>query len=580
LHKVSKIWLAALLATLGGFTLSALLLPRSFALTALTDIIEALLLLSGLLSFLPLALRSHGRMRLFWSLLMLGVLLWLSYQLLWTWYEVVLRRTIPDIFAGDVVLFLNIVPMMAAIALRPHVGRDEYAARLGRLDFAVLLLWWLYLYVLIVIPWQYVVPNIEAYERNLNNAYSTEKIVFLLGLGACWIGSRGAWRNLYFNLFGMSLTYSAGSALANWAIARNAYYSGSLFDIPLACSMAWLTWIGLRSNADEPQADARQVSTVYGVWVARCGMIAAFSLPLFAAWAISEHGVSVPIRVFRLVVTLIAALLMGGMVFRRQYRLERELVHRLHDSHESFENLKRLQAQILQSEKLASIGQLVGGAAHELNNPITAMLGYSDLLLNTELTPRQQPQVAKIGRDIRRTKSLVASLISFARQGPAPKSPLDVNTLIRTAIKLAQPQLESLHISVRTEFDKELPKVLGDANQLLQVCLQLLGNCSNTMGETSTTMLVHTQREEQLCVVSISSAALEDATAEQSSGEATESAQGLSACQGIIQEHGGTIARLRTADGKCLLRVKLPALVSAPPREATLPGSWQVRPFA
>jgi signal transduction histidine kinase len=580
LHKSSKIWLAGVWTALGGFTLCAIFLPHSFRLAALTDIIQALLLLSGLLSFLPLALHSRGRIRLFWSLLMAGVQLWFFYQLLWTCYEVVLRRTIPDIFAGDIVLFLNIVPMMAAIALRPHVTRDEYAARVGGLDFALLLVWWLYLYVLVVIPWQYVVPNVAAYEQNLNNAYSAEKLAFLVGLSVCWIASRGGWRRLYLNLFGMSLTYSAGSVLANWAIARHAYYSGSLYDIPLTYSMAWLTWIGLRSRTEDPQTDAGEVSPTYGVWVARCSMIAAFSLPLFAAWAMSDYAIPARIRVFRLLVTLIAAVVMGVLVFRRQYRLERELVHRLHNSHESFENLKRLQAQILQSEKLASIGQLVGGAAHELNNPITAMLGYSDLLLNTELTPRQKPLAATIGRDVRRTRSLVASLISFARQGSTQKSPLDLNTLVRTAVKLAQPQLESVNIRVQTEFDKDLPKVLGDANQLLQVCLQLLGNCSHAIGENGKTLLVRTQRESDMCTLSIATAP--EAVDSAGSADLTDQVQGLSACQGIVQEHGGSIFGWRTQEGAVSLRVELPAFFAALSRErqAISAAVWPAPPFA
>lgn len=579
----SKIWLAAVLAALGGFILAALRLPHGFGLTAVTDIAQSLLLLSGFLSFLPLAVPSRGRMRLFWSLLMLGILLWLSYQLLWTYYEVILRQSIPDVFVGDVVLFLNIVPMMAAIALRPHIARDEYAARLGRLDFALLLVWWLYLYVVMVIPWQYVVPDVAAYERNLNSAYSAEKIVFLLGLAACWVSSRGAWRKLYLNLFGISFSYSAGSALANWAIARNAYYSGSFYDIPLACSMAWLTWMGLRSNPQEPQADGSQVSTVYGVWVARCSMIAAFSLPMFAAWAMSDHSIPARIRTFRLVVTLITAIVMGVMVFRRQHRLERELVLMLNNSRESFENLKRLQAQILQSEKLASIGQLVGGAAHELNNPITAMLGYSDLLLNTELGPQQQPMAARIGLDIRRTKSLVASLISFARQGSAPKSPIDLNSLVRTALKLAQPQIESLNVSVQSEFEKELPKILGDPNQLLQVCLQLLGNCLHTTDVSSRRFLIRTQKEQDFCVLSITSAsALGQSTGEVSSALPAQETQGLSACQGIVQEHGGRILSQRMSKEEFSLRVELPAPFSGTIRErnAAQAASWSVRPFA
>ena len=88
----------------------------------------------------------------------------------------------PDLFAGDVMLFLHIVPLMAALALRPHAPRDEYAARVGRLDFALLLVWWFYLYVLIVIPWQYVVADVAAYDRNLNAVYLSENIAFLAGL--------------------------------------------------------------------------------------------------------------------------------------------------------------------------------------------------------------------------------------------------------------------------------------------------------------------------------------------------------------------------------------------------------------
>ncbi len=504
MSRLTRLWLAAVAAMLAAFMLAALLLPQSFRLTAFCDVTEALLLVSGAAAFGRLAVCAHGRMRLFWSLIVLGIALWLSYQLMWICYEVVLRRDVPDIFAGDVVLFLNLVPLMAALALRPHIPRDEYAARLGRLDFALLLVWWFYLYALIVIPWQYVLPSVATYDRNLNGVYLVEKTVVLVALSACWVSSKGNWKRLYASLFGMSFFYSASSAMANWAIARNAYYSGSLYDIPLAIAMAWLTWIGLSTNADTPEAEGK-VSTVYGVWVARCGMIAVFSLPLFAAWTLSDTGIPSRIRMFRLALTLVAALAMGIMVFFRQHRLDRELMHLLDHSRKSFDTLKHLQAQILQSEKLASIGQLVAGAAHELNNPITAMLGYSDLLLSTQLTAEQEPLAAKIGQYSRRTKALVASLISFARQAPAPKMLIDLNTLARTAVKLAQPQWEPLHIEVRVQFDAALPKVLGDSNQLLQMCLQLVGNCLHIMSERGGKILtVSSQRQAATAVLQIS----------------------------------------------------------------------------
>jgi signal transduction histidine kinase len=576
-----------MLSVLASFVLAALVLPPSFGLTAFCDIAGSLLLVSGVASFVPLARRSQGRMRLFWSLIALGIGFWLCYQLFWVYYEIVLRSEVPDIFAGDVVLFLHIVPLMAALALRPHVPRDEYAARLGRLDFALLLVWWFYLYVLIVIPWEYVVPDLPAYNGNFNALYLVEKIAFLLGLAACWLGSKGRWRNLYASLFGMSFFYSGSSALANWAIARNLYYSGSLYDIPLAIAMAWLTWIGLRTNAEAPQTDVREVSTVYGVWVARCGMIAVFSLPLFAAWSVSDTALPVHIRVFRLSLTLIAAFFMGVMVFIRQHLLDRELTQLLNHSRESVDNLHRLQAQILQSEKLASIGQLVGGAAHELNNPITAMLGYSDLLLSTPLTEKQEPLAAKVGQHVRRTKSLVASLISFARQAPAPKSPVDLNTLARTAVKLTQPQWETLKIEVRSQFDTELPKVLGDSNQLLQVCLQLVGNCLHTMSEHGGKILtVGTTRETGSSVLQISTESLAavQAGVDAASPDELQDSLGLSACQGILQEHRGLISRQLRLDGAMSLRVELPSIETAPAKskekESTVPVLWQSRPFA
>ncbi len=586
MSKRSKIWITAVLGVVAAFVVAVFVMHSSYQLNAITDIVESLLVASGAASFVPLARRAKGRMRLFWSLIILWITLWCGYELCWVYFEVIVRRDVPDLFAGDVILFLNIVPLMAALALRPHVPRDEYAARLGRLDFTLLLVWWIYLYVLFVIPWQYVVPNISAYNNNLNQAYSVEKLVLLTGLAVSWITSKGQWRKLYGSLFGMSFGYAASSAVCNWAIGHKLYYSGSLYDIPLTISMAWVTWIGLRARTEAPEDSAREVTTVYGVWVARCGMIAVFSLPLFAAWAMSDIEVPLAIQEFRLGLTLLAAFFMGVMVFVRQYLLDRELTQLLQHSRESFDNLKRLQAQLLQSEKLASIGQLVGGAAHELNNPITAMLGYSDILLSTPLTPEQAPIAAKIGQYVRRTKSLVASLISFSRQAPSPKSPLDLNTLARTAVKLTQPQWETLKIEVRTRFDADLPKVLGDSNQLLQVCLQLVGNCLHVMSECNARVLtLSTKLEDERAVLFIATDAMPPLPPRAASMVDAEDGLGMSACQGILQEHHGHISREPQADGAMLLRVELPVTESAPagarqPKSPTVPVLWQSQPFA
>lgn len=575
-----KVWIGGVAFVLVVAIASALFIPRSFALTALSDIIQCVFLISGVLAFLPLARRAQGRLRLFWSLIAVGVALWLSYQGFWTYYEVILRRDVPDLSAWDVVLFLHFVPLMGAIALRPHVPRDEYAARVGRLDFALLFIWWLYVYVLTVMSWQYAIPDIATYNRNLNWVYGAEKLAFLGGVLLCCLKSTGAWRRLYGSLFAMTLCYSAASTFANWAIARKTYYSGSLYDIPLFAAMASLTWIGLQTNARTSEVEAPQAFTDYGVWVARCTMIAVFSLPLFAAITISDTRLPDKIQMFRLVLTFIAALCLGFMVYVRQQLLDRELVRLLDHSRTAFDNLKRLQAQILQSEKLASIGRLVGGAAHELNNPITAMLGYSDLLLSTSLTGDQRPLAIKIGQYVRRTRSLVASLVSFARQTPTPKGHLDLNTLVRTSVKLSQAQWEGLQVEVCTHFDPDLPKVLGDSNQLLQVCLQSLANCFHVVAETGGKIVtVSTQHRSGVCVVKITA---EKPPTTSVPANDVEKGLALTACQGILQEHQGQVCCESNADGSMTLRVELPAVELAPTahKEATVPVLWQSRPYA
>jgi signal transduction histidine kinase len=586
--RATRFWSAAVAACLATLILAALFLHQSFQLTALSDIIQCLLLFSGTLALVPHAVQSRGRLRLFWTLIATGIAFWFSYQMFWTYYEVWLRTDVPDMCAADMILFLHIVPLMAALALRPHAPEDEYAARLRRLDFALLMIWWGYLYVLIVIPWQYVLANVEAYNNNLNSLYLIEKVAFLAALGGAWMKSKGRWKNFYASLFGASLLYAASSHIANWAINRHAYYSGSLYDVPLVVSMAWITLIGLWSREHEPQADARSTSTSHGVWLARIGMIAAFSLPLFAAWSLLATAVPAPIRSFRLVLTLGGALLMGVMVFVRQRLLDRELLRLLTHSRESIANLKRLQVQITESEKLASIGQLVGGAAHELNNPITAMLGYSDLLMTTSLTPEQTELAGKIGQHARRTRSLVASLLSFAKQGPAAMAPVDLNSLLRTAIKLSQPQWQGLKMEVRTELPPQLLLVRGDSNQLLQVCVQIINDALHAVNrESSRELTIAAECKDGFAVITISDRAstlhaVEDHSVIES--DQTLSGLGLNACQGILQQHHGRISCLRHADTGITIRVELPVIPPplAPGKSTPegVPVLWSPQPSA
>jgi signal transduction histidine kinase len=560
-----KLWIFTASALLCTQAAASLVLPHSFALVALTDLTQLLLLLSGTMALLLATLANRGRARMFWAMMTLGLGFWFAYQGLWCYFELFLRTDVPTPFAGDVVIFLHLVPMTAALAMQPQVEQDHRTTRLGWLDFSMLLIWWLYLYVVTAIPWQYVYRNETVYEHNLNVLYLIEKMVLLGGLAVLWDRSRHSWRTVYASWFGCTLTYSLSSYLANWAIERGVYFSGSVYDVPLAASMAWVTWIGLGSLESTPQQEASGSSNGHGVWVARVGMLTVSSLPLFAAWSVFDVSSPQPVRMFRLFVTLASMLVLGTMVFLKQHLLDRELLRLLQASQRSFDDLRRVQAQLVQSEKLASLGQLVGGAAHELNNPLTAMLGYSELLTATPLNGEQRSLAQKIEHQIRRTRTLVSSLLSFAKQVPAEKTSLNINAMVQTAVKLYPPQLRTASVQVYTDLAKDLPRVLGDSNQLLQVCLHITNNALHAMAETGGSLTVSTRASNGTVVIEFvdNGPGLQEPDRVFDPFYTTRpvgqgAGLGLSVCYGIIQEHQGTILCQNRPEGGARFRIELP----------------------
>ena len=516
------------------------------------------------------AKRFQGQARLFWSLMASGFILWVINQGLWTWYEVLLRKPIPDPFIGDVILFVHLVPFMAAVALRPHRRRDEHKLYFSTLSFLMLLLWWVFLYAFIIFPDEYISMNVEAYSRSYDLLYLTENLLLLAVLGSASVRAQKGWRRVYWNLFLASSLYTLGSESMNAAITRGQYYSGSLYDIPFLASISWFLWATLVARA--PGQDFEPVPAAKrGLQrlAPRLAMVAMLSLPVMGFWAIDFDISPWPLRKFRLLVILVALLSLGTFVFLKQFLLDRELIRLLDDSNNSFENLQRLQTQVVQQEKLASLGQLVSGAAHEINNPLTAILGYSELLSShATLDESQRSMVVKIRQQARRTRDLVADLLRFAQQAPAEKSPLDLSMLVQRVVHTQMIKVEGKKIEIKFVTEPNLPRVMGNANQLFTACLQIVDNAIDALEEDGGgKLVVSLSRDGDSLFIKFldSGPGLRDPKrvfdpfyTTKPIGKGT--GLGLSATYGVVQDHGGQISCFNNPDRGAVFIVRLPAL--------------------
>ena len=330
--------------------LLSLLVPRGFSLTALGDILQNAILFCATIAILANVRTAAPKARLFWALMGLGMGMWLTSQVMWTYVEVYLRHEAPNPFVGDVILFLHIVPMMAAVAVQPHLKQDNRTLRVGTLDFALLLTWWLFLYLFVVIPWQYVHPVESVYGRSFDLLYVSEELVLAAGLILVWRRSHGIWRSIYFQLFGATLLYCVASLAASEAIDLHLYHTGSLFDVPLVGAMAWFVRIGFLARETSTQNPAAETAAGgYGIWKARLAMVAFFITPLMVAWA--QYG-NVPerVRTYRTLLTVAAMIVMGALVFLRQHLLDRELLSLLRLSRNNLEEMSRLKDELESKE--------------------------------------------------------------------------------------------------------------------------------------------------------------------------------------------------------------------------------------
>jgi two-component system NtrC family sensor kinase len=255
----------------------------------------------------------------------------------------------------------------------------------------------------------------------------------------------------------------------------------------------------------------------------------------------------------------------------RQLATTIEKVRLYEETCRAYEDLRRTQEQLLQSEKMSAVGQLIAGVAHELNNPLTAILGYAELLESEGLNTRAQDYVSKLFKQAQRTHRVVQNLLSFARQRKPQREEVDVRKVLDETLALRDYDLKTNNIRVEREAPSEPLMVVADPHQIEQVFLNILNNAVDAILETGRTgqvkIRVYSQNGHVCTKFTDDGPGLKDPKrifdpfyTTKSVGKGT--GLGLSICYGIVKEHGGDITANNSPEGGAVIEVRLPAVVA------------------
>ena len=230
---------------------------------------------------------------------------------------------------------------------------------------------------------------------------------------------------------------------------------------------------------------------------------------------------------------------------------------------------KKLEQQIIQSERQAAMGQMIGGFAHELNNPLTAILGYAELLKESQASESASKQIGDLHKEARRAAEIVQNLQYFARP-PAPgKSQVNLNELVQRTVQMQAYPLRKSNITVDFLPEPAIPAIMADPNQLMQVFLNLLLNAEQAIRENRAKGTIRVRigrRPDSVWVVfqddgpGIAPENLahifDPFFTTKRPGRGT--GLGLSICKTVLREHGGNIEAATSPDGGALFTITLP----------------------
>ncbi len=268
-------------------------------------------------------------------------------------------------------------------------------------------------------------------------------------------------------------------------------------------------------------------------------------------WLFFHQRVVKPVARLLEATTVVAA---GDLEHQLPVRRNDELGLLQHSFNDMTRRLAAAQSQIYQSDKLASLGRLAAGVAHEINNPLTGVLVNSSFLHRRAADgSEEQKDLETIVHETKRCREIVKGMLDFARQAPLKRTTVDINGVVERALKIVDNQLAVKNIKVTQALRDDLPATYADANQIVQVLINLLVNAADDIGPGAGEIYVGTELQavEQGQAIEIKVADNGGGIAEQDLGRIFEpffttkdqqgTGLGLAVVWGIVQEHGGSI---------------------------------------
>jgi signal transduction histidine kinase/ActR/RegA family two-component response regulator len=529
-----------------------------------------------------LARQCRGQVRMFWNLNAIHALMWATGQLLWTYLDL-FGGGVPVISPTDPLFFISSIPLAAALYGRPERDRPRWLFDIVLLDLVLIALFSAFVYIYFVVTIAVTDGREDLYNDNLTQLLNARNL--LLALWGTWVwrtAGSPVWRRMLgVYAIGLSISF-VGGVVYDAVDQAGTYVPGALWDISfmapyvvllLAAAMAY------DSKLFEPEEEAPAMSKLPVVSMIAITLLIA--IPAIDEIARRLLDVSPATEQLRTRVALAMMIPFGIVVVVREFLSRRALLR-------AGQELSATRHQLVQREKLAAVGQLVSGVAHELNNPLQGVLGYAELMLASKPAAQDTEELRAIRDNANRAAGIVRNLLTFAGRTTSARGWQQINRVVRDAITARESALQSSGIDLTLDAADRLPLVYIDAARLEDVITNLIQNAEAAItarregkslsrgvperapGAIKISTELQPEPDRILVSVTDNGSGLKEedllrifdpffTTREVGKGTGL----GLSVCYGIVREHGGQILVRNGEQGGAVFTIELPVMTES-----------------